>query len=122
MEELVDKLNLECKHRNSKGVLIPRKWTVDDVNLNDANYLEYAYCTLIDKGYYDDLLCDACRATLTEVFETKSNRNGQPWRQFLPRKTKASLAEANGESGSWPTPGGAIGRWPISPPIGPGSV
>lgn len=94
MEELVDKLNLECKHRNSKGVLIPRKWTVDDVNLNDANYLEYAYCTLIDKGYYDDLLCDACRATLTEVFETKHSVANQlkEIREEL-RKLQEDMAE-----------------------------
>lgn len=70
MDELIDKLNNECNYRKLKGFMIARKWTPEDINIEDDS-LDWAYCAMIDKGYYDHTLCDVCRATLIEFFETK---------------------------------------------------
>jgi hypothetical protein len=48
VDKLVDKLNAECKYRDKKGFMFARKWTHEDINIEDDS-LDWAYCTLIDK-------------------------------------------------------------------------
>lgn len=70
MDDLVDKLNAKCKYRDLKGSMFARKWTPEDINIDDDS-LESAYCAVINKGYYDYALCDICRATLEEFLKSK---------------------------------------------------